>query len=78
MEYFYGQTIGRILLKLELVSERTGDRPPIRDVIISAVGRAFFVPVDLLLGVVLPGDRQAPDLKQRYMQKLAHTQTIHH
>ncbi|MHA2288993.1 MAG: RDD family protein [Promethearchaeota archaeon] len=78
MEYFYGQTIGRFLLKLKLVSETTGHRPPLRDVIISAGGRAFFVPVDLLLGVVLHGDRQGLDLKQRFTQRLAHTLTIHH
>jgi uncharacterized RDD family membrane protein YckC len=77
LEYYYGQTLGKFLLKLEVVSKTTGDRPPIRDIVISALGRAFFVPLDLIFGVVLHRNHQTPDLKQRFMQKLSHTLIIH-
>jgi len=77
MEYYYGQTLGKILLKLEVVSKTTGERPPIRDVVISALGRAFLLPLDLIFGVVLHGNHQTPDLRQRFSQKLSHTLIIH-
>ncbi|MFX1518258.1 MAG: RDD family protein [Promethearchaeota archaeon] len=76
MEYYYGQTLGKMALNLEVVSETTGDRPILQDIIISAVGKAFFLPLDVILGLIVKDQTQVPDLNQRLTQKWARTVVI--
>ena len=76
MEHYYGQTLGKMALNLEVVSETTGDRPVLRDIIISAVGKAFFLPIDVILGLIVKDQTQVPDLNQRLTQKWARTVII--
>jgi len=49
MENYYGQTLGKMALSLEVVSEKTGERPEIQDLIINNLGRAFFLPLDFIV-----------------------------
>ncbi|MFW9902828.1 MAG: RDD family protein [Candidatus Thorarchaeota archaeon] len=76
MEHYYGQTLGKMALNLEIVSETTGDRPILQDTIISAIGKAFFLPIDVILGLIVKDKTQVPDLKQRLTQKWARTVVI--
>jgi uncharacterized RDD family membrane protein YckC len=76
MEHYYGQTLGKMALNLEVVSETTGDRPILQDIIISAIGKAFFLPIDVILGLIVKDQTQVPDLNQRLTQKWARTVVI--
>jgi uncharacterized RDD family membrane protein YckC len=76
MEYYYGQTLGKMALNLEVVSENTGEKPLIGDIIISSLGRAFFLPIDLILGRIVRDKAQFPDLNQRLTQKWSRTVVI--
>jgi uncharacterized RDD family membrane protein YckC len=68
MENYYGQTLGKMALSLEVVSEKTGERPEIQDLIINNLGRAFFLPLDFIIGRIARDNTQIPDLKQRLTQ----------
>jgi uncharacterized RDD family membrane protein YckC len=76
MEHYYGQTLGKMALNLEIVSEATGDRPILQDIIISAIGKSFFLPIDVILGLIVKDQTQVPDLNQRLTQKWARTVVI--
>ena len=77
MEHYYGgQTIGKMVLNLEIVSERTGERPTIGELAISAAGKAFFLPLDVFLGWISRDESQIPNLEQRITQKWAKTVVI--
>lgn len=71
METYYGQTIGKMILNLEVVSAETGDRPPTGQIALSAVGKAFFLPFDVIIGLIVKDKTQIPDLEQRATQKWA-------
>ncbi len=76
MEYYYGQTIGKMIVNLETVSERTGERPTIGEIALSAVGKSLFLPIDVLLGWITHDETQVPSLEQRITQKWAKTVVI--
>lgn len=76
MEYYYGQSIGKMVLNLEVVSERTGERPTLGEIAISALGKSFFLPLDVILGLIARDKRQIPNLEQRLTQKWAKTVVI--
>jgi uncharacterized RDD family membrane protein YckC len=69
MENYYGQTLGKMALNLVVVSEETGEQPLIQDLIVNAVGKAFFLPLDLIVGRLIRDESQIPDLNQRLTQK---------
>lgn len=71
MEHYYGQTLGKMALNLEIVSETTGDQPILQNIAISALGKAFFLPIDVILGIITKDKSQIPDLEQRLTQKWA-------
>ncbi|MHA2226002.1 MAG: RDD family protein [Candidatus Hodarchaeales archaeon] len=71
MEYNYGQTLGKMALNLEVVSERSGERPTLEEIAISAVGKAFFLPVDVIIAMITRDESQIPNLEQRLTQKWA-------
>ncbi|MFX0171642.1 MAG: RDD family protein [Candidatus Hodarchaeota archaeon] len=76
MEYYYGQTIGKMILNLEIVSERTGERPTLGEIAISSFGKAFLLPLDVFLGWIARDENQIPNLNQRLTQKLSRTVVI--
>ncbi|MHA2243620.1 MAG: RDD family protein [Candidatus Hodarchaeales archaeon] len=76
MENYYGQTIGKMVLNLEVVSERTGERPTIGEIAISALGKSYFLPFDVILGLLARDKYQVPSLEQRLAQKWSKTVVI--
>ena len=71
MEYYYGQTLGKMALDLEVISELSGDRPLLQELVINGIGKAFFIPIDFIIGRIVRDERQVPDLNQRLTQKWA-------
>jgi uncharacterized RDD family membrane protein YckC len=80
-EWQYGQSIGKMALGLEVVSEETGERL-INDpgkALLSAVGKAFLLPLDLIVSWILGGkweEEIGVDLKQRLFQRIAGTVVV--
>ena len=69
MEHYYGQTLGKMALNLEVISEHTGDRPLLQELAISSAGKAFIFPIDFIVGRIVREEHRAPDLNQRLTQK---------
>jgi uncharacterized RDD family membrane protein YckC len=76
METYYGQTLGKMALNLEVISEHTGERPILQELAISSVGKAFFLPIDLIVGRIIREEHRAPDLNQRLTQKWSNVVVI--
>ncbi len=76
MEYYYGQTLGKMILNLEIVSERTGQRPTVGEIALSSLGKAFFLPLDVFFGWISRDQYQIPNLEQRITQKWARVVVI--
>lgn len=76
MENYYGQTLGKRALDLEVVSEQSGDRPLLQDLAINSFGKAFIMPIDFIIGRIARDKRQIPDLNQRLTQKWAQVVVI--
>ncbi|MHA1167163.1 MAG: RDD family protein [Candidatus Hodarchaeales archaeon] len=79
MEYYYGQSIGKMILGLEIVSE-TGDKLKLVDTAVSAAGKSFFLPFDIIISWFISNEEKkkiyGADLKQRVSQMLAKTVVI--
>jgi uncharacterized RDD family membrane protein YckC len=69
MENYYGQTLGKMALNLEVISESTGERPLLQDLAINSAGRSFFLPIDFIFGRIARDEIQVPDMNQRLSQK---------
>ncbi len=69
MEHYYGQTLGKMALNLEVISELTGERPLPQELAISSIGKAFFLPIDFIVGRIIREEHRTPDLNQRLTQK---------
>ncbi|MHA1974671.1 MAG: RDD family protein [Candidatus Hodarchaeales archaeon] len=76
MEYYHGQTLGKMALNLEVVSENDGQQPQFWNLIISAAGKSFFLPIDFILGRIFHEESAIPDLNQRLTQKWSHLVVI--
>ncbi|MFW9995137.1 MAG: RDD family protein [Candidatus Odinarchaeota archaeon] len=79
MEMIYGQSIGKMALGLEVVTEE-GTKPELVQVIVSAAGKAFFLPFDVILGLITKDEQKkkhfGADLEQRLSQGLSRTVVI--
>ena len=75
LETYYGTTIGKKVLKLEVITE-DGRRPELKESAISALGKAFFLPIDLIIGLVMKDTEHEVPLNQRLMQKVSKTLVI--
>ena len=69
-EYKGGQSIGKKILHLKVVNIN-GKSPPILGVIISSFGKAFLLPIDLILGVIFTNQK-----RQRIFNKIGDTIVI--
>ncbi|MHA1236931.1 MAG: hypothetical protein ACTSQ9_04645, partial [Candidatus Hodarchaeales archaeon] len=69
MEHYYGQTLGKMALNLEVISEHTGERPLLQELAISSAGKAFIFPIDFIVGRIVREEHRTPDLNQRLTQK---------
>ncbi|MBM2819813.1 MAG: hypothetical protein HW410_1495 [Nitrosarchaeum sp.] len=70
LEYSYGQTIGKKILNLK-VTNIYGKSPDLKGIIISSFGKAFLLPIDVLLGWIFTNDK-----RQRIFSKLGDTLII--
>ena len=70
LEYKTGQTIGKKILNLK-VTNISGNRPSLKGVIIGSFGKAFLLPLDVLLGWILTNEK-----RQRVFNKLGDTLVV--
>ena len=62
-----GQSIGKKLLKIK-TTDMTGNIADVRNVAIQSLGKAFLLPLDVLLGWIFTNDK-----RQRLFSKVANT-----
>ena len=74
-ESYYGTTIGKEVLKLQVITE-DGRKPELKESALSALGKAFFLPIDLLIGLIMKDTEHDVKLNQRLMQKASKTLVI--
>ena len=67
MEYRSGQTIGKKILNIRLVG-MDGGRPSLAGVAVSSLGKAFILPLDVVIGWIATNDK-----RQRICNKLGDT-----
>ncbi|WP_299290739.1 RDD family protein [Nitrosopumilus sp.] len=70
LEYKTGQTIGKKILNLR-VTNLEGHSPTLKGVLISCFGKAFLLPLDIILGWILTNEH-----RQRVFNKLGDTIVI--
>ncbi len=70
LEYKTGQSIGKKIFNLKLV-EITGKQPTLKMVLLGSFGKAFLLPVDFILGLLLTNEK-----RQRIFNKLGDTIVI--
>ena len=70
LEYKTGQTIGKKILNLK-VANISGNNPSLKGVIIGSFGKAFLLPIDVLLGWILTNEK-----RQRVFNKLGDTLVV--
>ncbi len=75
MESYYGTTIGKEVLKLQVITE-DGRKPELKEAAISAIGKAFLLPIDLLVGLIMKDTGHEVPLNQRLFQKVSKTLVI--
>lgn len=65
LEYKTGQTIGKKILNLKVVTI-DGKKPPLFSIAINVFGKAFLLPLDVLLGLILTNQK-----RQRIFNKIS-------
>ena len=70
LEYKTGQTIGKKILNLK-VTDLNGNKPSLKGILISSFGKAFLVPIDVILGWILTNEK-----RQRIFNKLGDTLVV--
>lgn len=70
LEYKTGQTIGKKILNLKVVS-MTGGKASFKGVLISGFGKSFLLPIDITLGWILTNEK-----RQRVFNKLGDTLVV--
>jgi len=70
LEYKTGQTIGKKVLNLK-VTDMSGNKPNLKGIILSSFGKAFLLPIDVVLGMILTNEK-----RQRIFNKLGDTLVV--
>ena len=70
LEYKTGQTVGKKILNLKITNIQ-GDKPDLKGVLLSSFGKAFLLPIDVILGWLLTNDK-----RQRVFNKLGDTLVV--
>jgi uncharacterized RDD family membrane protein YckC len=70
LEYKTGQTIGKKILNLK-VTDIYGNRPNLKGIMIGSFGKAFLLPIDVVLGWILTNEK-----RQRIFNKLGDTLVV--
>ncbi len=69
-DHVLGQSIGKQLLNLKVVGIN-GNKPELPSAIIESIGKAFVIPLDVLIGLIAFGES-----RQRLFSKLANTSVV--
>ena len=75
LESNYGTTLGKEIMKLQVITE-DGRKPEIKEAGLSALGKAFFLPIDVIVGLIIKDTEHEIPLNQRFMQKVSKTLVI--
>jgi len=67
LEFTTGQTIGKKILNLK-TTNMYGGKPNLKGVMISSLGKSFFLPLDVLFGWIITNEK-----RQRIFNKLGNT-----
>ena len=67
LEYKTGQTIGKKILNLKTTNMQ-GGKPKLKGIMISSLGKSFFLPLDVLFGWMITNEK-----RQRVFNKLGST-----
>ncbi len=67
LEYKTGQTIGKKILNLK-TTNIYGKKPDLKGIMISSFGKSFFLPIDVILGLILTNKK-----RQRIFNRLGDT-----
>lgn len=67
LEYKIGQTVGKKIMNLKIINV-DGRKPGLKGIMISSFGKAFLLPVDVILGWLLTNEK-----RQRVFNKLGDT-----
>ncbi|MFQ5783098.1 MAG: RDD family protein [Nitrosopumilus sp.] len=70
LEFKTGQTIGKKILNLR-VTDIYGNRASLKGILISSFGKAFLLPIDVILGGILTNEK-----RQRIFNKLGDTLVV--
>ena len=70
LEFKTGQTIGKKILNLK-VTDVYGNEPSLKGILISSFGKAFLLPIDVILGWILTNEK-----RQRIFNKLGDTLVV--
>ncbi|MCV0409700.1 RDD family protein [Nitrosopumilus sp.] len=70
LEYKIGQTVGKKIMNLKTVNI-IGERPSLKGILISSFGKAFLLPIDVVLGWFLTNEK-----RQRIFNKLGDTLVV--
>ena len=70
LEYKTGQTIGKKILNLK-VTNIDGSNPSLKGIMIGSFGKAFLLPIDVVLGWILTNEK-----RQRVFNKLGDTLVV--
>lgn len=70
LEYKTGQTVGKKILNLKVVSI-TGRNASLKGILISVFGKSFLLPIDIILGWILTNEK-----RQRIFNKLGDTLVV--
>ena len=70
LEYKTGQTIGKKMFNLKITNIH-GEKPNLKEVIISSLGKSFILPIDVVLGWMLTNEK-----RQRIFNKLGETLVV--
>jgi uncharacterized RDD family membrane protein YckC len=67
LEYKIGQSIGKKIMNLKTINVN-GGKPSLKGIVISSFGKAFLLPIDIILGWLLTNEK-----RQRIFNKLGDT-----
>lgn len=67
LEYKTGQSIGKKILNLKII-DINGEKPSLKNIMLSSFGKAFLLPIDVVLGWFLTNEK-----RQRIFNKLSDT-----
>ena len=70
LEYKTGQTIGKKMFNLKITNIH-GEKPNLKEVMISSLGKSFILPIDVVLGWMLTNKK-----RQRIFNKLGETLVV--